>query len=343
MATMKAAVMEELRKPLVITECPMPEIGPGEVLVQTRACGICGTDLHIRNGYAYVPDLPHILGHEAAGVVAQVGEDVANLAVGQRVVAYNFVTCGHCYYCRVGRDTQCTDLQGLFGISLNGGFAEYFKLPATNLFVLPDNVPFTAGGLIADALLTAVHAMRRTRLQLDDTAVVWGAGGVGQCLIQLLHAAGIRIIAVSRSAGKLELAQKLGAERALRPDDPDTLEQIKAISGGDGAQCVFDCVGSGATMKASAASVMRGGQIVVIGEEPEFPEIDTIQIAQRELEIIGTRNGTKRDMIDAIGMVARGIVTLQIAQTFPLDAINDAFELVTSGQMPARVVIEVSK
>jgi propanol-preferring alcohol dehydrogenase len=337
---MKAAVLHDIGKPLRIEEVPAPEIGPDEVLVETRACGICRTDLHISDGLAYVPKLPHIPGHEPAGVVAQVGANVTELSVGQRVVPNLFFTCRQCYYCRVGRDTQCTDLSGLLGVSVNGAFAEYFVAPAENLFRLPDNISFEVGGLISCAVVTALHATRRARLGLCDTAVVLGAGGVGQVLIQILKAAGVRVIAISRSKEKLELAQKLGAHLVLEKK-PDITKQIRKFAGGDGAKCVFDCVGSSTTMKDSADYVMRGGQIIVIGEEPEFPQIDTIQIAQRELEIIGSRNGSKQDTIDAIAMIATGIITPPIARIFPLSQINEALKEMRSGRANARIVIAI--
>ena len=340
---MKAAVLHEIGKPLRIQEVPVPAIGPDEVLVETRACGICRTDLHICDGLAYVPKLPHIPGHEPAGVVAQVGENVTNLSVGQRVAPNLFFTCGQCYYCRNGRDTQCTDLKGLLGVSVNGAFAEYFVAPAENLFVLPDNISFEVGGLIGCAVVTALHATRRARLFLNDTAVVLGTGGVGQVLISILLACGVRVIAISRSQEKLEIARKLGAHLALQAGAPDITKQIKVFADGDGVKCVFDCVGSSSTMKDSADYVMRSGQIIVIGEEPEFPEIDTIQIAQRELEIIGTRNGTKQDTIDAIAMVAAGIVTPPIARTYPLSQINEALQFMRSGQANARIVIVIKE
>ncbi|HIE30435.1 TPA: hypothetical protein EYP66_24510 [Candidatus Poribacteria bacterium] len=339
---MKAAVLYEIGKPLRVEEVPVPEIGPYEVLVETRTCGICRTDLHIYDGVAYVPKLPHIPGHEPAGVVAKVGENVTNLSVGQHVVPNLFFTCGQCYYCRVGRDTQCTNLSGLLGVSAWGAFAEYFKAPAENLFVSPDNVSFEVGGLISCAVVTALHATKRARLSLYDTAVVLGAGGVGQVLIQILKASGVRVIAISRSKEKLEIAKELGAELVLQAQEEIT-KQIKEFAGGDGVQCVFDCVGSGTTMKESADYVMRGGQIIVIGEEPDFVEIDTIQIAQRELEIIGTRNGTKQDTADAITMIASGIITPPIARTFPLEQINEALLFMRDGRANARIVIVIKE
>ncbi len=134
---MKAAVMHEVGKPLRIEDVPIPEIGPEEVLVETRCCGICGTDLHILKGFGYVPKLPHILGHEPSGVVAQVGSKVTHLKPGDRVVPHLFFTCGECFYCRAGRDQQCLNLKGLLGVLSPGAFAEYFKTPGINLFPCP--------------------------------------------------------------------------------------------------------------------------------------------------------------------------------------------------------------
>ena len=227
---MKAAVMHEVGKELRIEDVPIPEIGPEEVLVATRSCGICGTDLHILKGFGYVPKLPHILGHEPAGVVAAVGSKVTHLAPGDRVVPHLFFTCGDCYYCRAGRDQQCLNLRGLLGVLSPGAFAEYFKTPGANLFRLPEKVPFDVGGLVADAVVTAVHAVGRSGLKPQETAVVLGAGGIGQVLIQLLKAQNIRVVAVSRSDAKLALAKECGAHLVLRSGEPTTVAAIREFS-----------------------------------------------------------------------------------------------------------------
>ncbi len=339
---MKAAVLHEVGNPLRIEDVPIPEMGPDDVLVETKACGICRTDLHIYNGLAYVPQLPHILGHEPAGIVAKVGQNVSGFSIGQRVVPHLFFTCGNCYYCRVGLDAQCINLTGLLGVLNDGAFAEYFVAPAENLFALPNQVPFEVGGLSSCAAITAIHAVRKTRLRPNDTAVIIGSGGIGQILIQILKASGVRVVATSRTTGKLEIAKELGADLTLRQDHPETFKEIRQFSAGDGAQCVFDCVGTSSTMKASAQYVMRSGQIVVIGEEPEFPEIDTIQIAQRELEIIGTRNGSRQDIADVISMLATGILNPPIAETFPLEKVNQALDLMRAGGVNGRIVITVT-
>lgn len=340
--SMKAAVMHAVGRPLSIEEVPIPQIGPTDVLVESRSCGICGTDLHILGGFGYVPPLPHILGHEPAGVVVEVGKSVDGLCPGDRVVPHLFFNCGTCYYCRAGRQQQCTDLKGILGVLVPGAFADYFKSPAANLYRLPDNVPFDVGGLLSDAVVTSVHAFKRSGLHLGDTAVVVGSGGIGLILIQLLAAAGIRAIGVSRREESLRLAREVGAALAAKLGSDEASGQIKSFTDGFGAQCVFDCVGTAQTMRASADYVMRCGRIVVIGEEHDYPSINTTEIAQKELEIIGSRNGTRQDTVEAIRLLEAGVVKPIIARRFGLGEINQAFDFMRQGAV-GRVVITVKE
>src|SRR5262245_41950367 len=213
--------MRAVRAPLCIEDVPLPKIGPDEVLIETRTSGICGTDLHILEGHGYVPVLPHVLGHEPSGVVVECGRDVTGLREGDRVAPHLFVTCEDCYYCRVGRQQQCANLRGIIGVlGYQGAFAEYFKAPAKNLYRLPENVPFDVGGLMADAVVTAVHASRRAGLVMGDSALVVGAGGVGQILIQILAAAGVRVLAADITPEKLHQATEFGAQRTVNANDP---------------------------------------------------------------------------------------------------------------------------
>lgn len=340
---MKAAVLHELKQPLKIEDVPVPVPAPDEVLIETRTCGICRTDIHIQDGLAYVPKLPAILGHEPAGVIAGIGADVTGLQAGQRVVPYLFKTCGGCYYCREGRDAQCSHVSGIIGVTEPGGFAEYFTAPAKNLLAIPDNVDFAAAGLVSCAVITAVHAYRRARLSVNDTVVILGAGGIGQILIQIATRAGARVVALSRSEKSLELAKNQGAELAVSLQDPNAAQTIKNFSGGEGAAVVFENAGFASTMTAAADCAMRGGQIIVIGEEAEFPEINTIQIAQRELEIIGTRNGNKQDAADALRMMSTGVIQAPIVATYSLDEFNQAIEFARSGRAHGRVIVEIKK
>jgi propanol-preferring alcohol dehydrogenase len=339
---MKAAVMREVGKPLTIEDVPVPQIGDDEVLVESRSCGICGTDLHILAGFGYVPPLPHILGHEPAGVVAKIGGAVEGLRQGDRVVPHLFFNCGACYYCRAGRHQQCITLKGILGVLVPGAFAGYFKSPAANLYRLPDHVPFDVGGLLSDAVVTSVHAFRRSGVQLGETAVVVGSGGIGLILIQLLRAAGIRAVAISRRDESLRLASEVGANLVVKLGAEDAAAQVKLFTDGFGAQCVFDCVGTAQTMRTSADCVMRCGRIVVIGEEHDYPAINTTEIAQKELELIGSRNGTRQDTVEAIRLLASGVVKPIIARRFPLDEINEAFAFMRQGAV-GRVVINIKE
>jgi D-arabinose 1-dehydrogenase-like Zn-dependent alcohol dehydrogenase len=324
---MKAAVLREIGRPFAIADLPRPALAPHEALVQTISCGVCRTDLHIQDGQAYVPRLPHVPGHEPAGVVVEVGSQATGVRVGQRVVPHLFVA---------------GVTPGIIGVTLPGGFAEYFKAPAANLLSLPDDVPFEVGGLVSCAVITAVHASHRAALATGSSAVVLGAGGVGLVLVQVLRAAGIRVLAIDHDPTRLEQALHAGAEQAVASDDT-SLQTVRdfVAPGRDGVDCVFELVGRAQTMKAAAGYVARGGQIVVIGEEPEFPAIDTVQIAQRELRIVGARNGSPADAREALDLIARGVIRPAIAEIFPLERINDALQLVRDGRAGGRVVIRV--
>ncbi len=352
---MKAAILKEIGQPLSVEEVPDPVLAPDEVLVETRTCGICRTDLHIQDGLAYVPSLPHIPGHEPSGIVAAVGRDVRELKVGQAVVPHLFVFDRPCAYTLKGQHAQATHLRGIIGVTLPGGFAEFFKAPARNLLPVPDGVPLDIAGLTSCAVITALHAYRKAALGPLETAVVIGAGGIGLILLQLLRAAGVRSAAVDRSPASLTMAGQAGAELTVLLEHPSAVhggvhgsvvEQLRTFAGTgtdgaerDGVDCVFELVGQAGTMKLAAAIAARGGRIVVIGEEAECPAIDTITIAQRELQIIGSRNGGLQDARDALELLARGVVRPPLAGHFPLSRINEALALVRHGKVPGRVII----
>jgi propanol-preferring alcohol dehydrogenase len=340
---MKAAVLHRVGQPLVIEDVPIPEIGPDQVLVETHTCGICRTDLHIQDGLAYVPSLPHIPGHEPAGAIALVGRDVTSIKPGQRVVPHLFVFESECPYTRSGRHAQATHLKGILGVTMPGGFAEYFVAPARNVLVLPESVPSDIGGLTSCAVITAVHAFRQAALQVNETAVVLGTGGIGLLIVQLLRAAGVRTLAIDRQEASLELALQAGAEKAVTLDDTETPEFLERWAGGEhgGVDCVFELVGKAETMKAAAGFVRRGGQVVVIGEEAEFPAIDTIAIAQKELRIIGSRNGGLQDARDALRFMEQQIIRPLIGARYPLDQINRGLDAVRNGAIQGRAVVTV--
>jgi propanol-preferring alcohol dehydrogenase len=274
--------------------------------------------------------------------VAEVGGEVSDLVPGDRVVPHLFVASAECRYTRAGQHAQASDLAGVLGVTMPGAFAEYFRVPARNLLKLPNEVPFDLGGLTSCALITAVHALRRARLQPGDTAIVLGVGGIGLLIVQLLRNAGVRVIALSRSAESRRRAIDDGAEAAFSSDPTSQSAIQRHLGGTDNVDCVFEMVGFASTMRLASRVVRRGGKIVVIGEEAETIPINTIEIAQRELEIIGSRNGGQADAKDALEKLANGTIRPHIAARYPLDKINDAFALIRAGEANGRVIIDVS-
>src|SRR5579872_1860315 len=228
---MKAAVIHELSKPLSIEDVPVPELEYGEILVRTKACGICGTDLHIIDGTGYKPKLPHILGHEPAGVVAKLGPGVTKFKIGDRVVPNIFFTCGECFFCRTNRETMCTNFKGALGVGINGGYAEYFKAPAKNLFILPDKIGFEERSVIADAVVTSVHAVRRrAQVKANDVVVVIGVGGVGQSVMQIAKHSGARVFGVARRAQRAEVGSRFGADAMINSSTEDVGKAVSDLT-----------------------------------------------------------------------------------------------------------------
>jgi len=335
---MKAALLYQLNTPLRIEEVPEPQIGPGDILVRTATCGICRTDLHIQEGLAYVPTLPHIGGHEPAGVVVRCGSEVIGFQPGDRVIPYLFVTHTQqqLHDCHAPFPDE---IDGIIGVTRAGGFAEFFAGPACNFIAIPDAVTFEAAGLVSCAVITAVHAFRRAGMEVGQKALVIGSGGIGVLLVQILKQAGMTVLATDLSEISCALAREAGADFAMNAGDPGCIAEIRRFSEG-GVDCAFDMVGRTATMTAAAASVRNGGKIVVIGEEPESPAQTSIEIAQRELQIIGSRNGGLDDAREALRLLATGVITPHIDGRFKLQDINEALACVRSGRAHGRVIVE---
>lgn len=339
---MKAALLRELNKPLTIEDVPVPELDYGEVLVATKACGICGTDLHIIEGTGYKPKLPHILGHEPAGVVAKLGPGVTTFKLNDRVVPNIFFTCGQCFFCRTNRETLCTNFKGALGVGINGGYAEYFKAPAKNLFILPDKIGFEEGSVIADAVVTSVHAVRRrAQVKADDVVVVIGIGGVGQSVIQIAKHAGARVFGVARRPQRAAVGTRFGADAMINSSAEDVGKKVSELTEGWGADIVIDNVGSRETLMQALAAVHRGGRVVMIGETDDTIPLSTFKLCVGELDILGSRSGGRQDTVEAIQLVENGVVTPFASDSFPLEKINDALDAIRQGKVMGRAVVTI--
>ncbi len=242
--TMRAARYHGPGESLRLEEVPVPQPGLGEALVRVKAAGICHTELHFLSGVLNLGVAPVTLGHEIAGEVAELGPGVTSVRPGDRVIVYYYVGCGVCHWCRTGQENLCDALVAEYGFVSDGGLAEYVKAPARNLVKLPDSLPFEDAATLGCSATTSIHAAGLARLGPGEVAVVYGFGGVGAALVQYCDLAGARVIAVGRSPAKLQLARDLGAEAAIDATREDVPARVRELTGGQGADAVFELVGT---------------------------------------------------------------------------------------------------
>jgi L-iditol 2-dehydrogenase len=277
---------------LEVTDLPQPEIGPGDVLVRVRACGICGSDVHGLDGSTGRRIPPLVMGHEAAGVIAEVGRNIKQWKPGDRVTFDSTVSCGQCHFCRRGDINLCDNRQVL-GVSCgdyrrNGAFAEYVAVPENILYRLPDALSFDHAAMI-EAVSIAVHAVNLTPRSLGDTAVVVGSGMIGQLTIQAAKVAGFsRVFAVDVDDAKLERARKLGADEIFNSKTCDAAAEIVARTGGHGADAALEAVGATDPIRTAIASVRKGGTVTLIGNIAPKIELPLQAVVTRQIRLQGS-------------------------------------------------------
>lgn len=340
---MKAVRVHEYHVDPSIDDIPEPTItGPLDVIVKVGGAGVCRTDLHILEGQwaeAMNPALPYVIGHENAGWVAEIGAGVTNVAVGDTVILHPQPSCGLCLACRAGRDMQC-DNAFFPGLSSNdGGMAEYLRTSARACVPLDPSTNPADVAALADAGITAYHAVRKAvpMLYPGTTAVVQGAGGLGHIGIQCLAAlTATRIVVVDRNPDALALAAKLGADATVVADGTE-VDQVKELTKGAGADVVFDFVAEqGAENQAWAMTAPAGSQFVIgYGGELRIPTLDFVA---GEKNVIGNIVGTYTDLAELMVLAQAGKVTLH-TQQYPLAKALDAIHDLDAGKVRGRAIL----
>lgn len=323
---MKAVRLVEIAKPLEMQEVPLPAVGPGDVLVQVKAAGICHSDVHYRAGTSPVGPLPQTLGHEVAGVVAEVGAGVdaggREVKGGDRVCLHYLLTCGECHYCRSGQEQFCVHGQ-MIGKHTDGGYAQYIAVPARNAVPLPPEIPFEQGAVAMCSSSTSFHALRQGRLQAGETVAVYGAGGLGMSAIQLAQAMGaLRVYAVDIAREKLELAGHYGAV-PIDAGQGDPVAQIRDLSGGRGVDVALEVIGLPQTMEQAVQSLAVHGRAVLAGLSDRPFSIDAYQhLLGREAEVIGSADHLLWELPILLEFIKQGRLDLSqvVTQTVPLEA-----------------------
>ena len=324
-------------QPVSIETIVVPDPGPGETVVDIQACGVCHTDLHYREG-GINDDFPFLLGHEAAGVVSAVGEGVTNVAVGDTVILHPLITCGVCRACRAGNDMHCTD-SSFPGLSHDGGMAEYLLTSARACVKLDPRTRPADVAALADAGITAYHAVRKAigLLYPGTTAVVIGAGGLGHIGVQCLAAlTATTIVVVDRNPDALKLASQIGAQQTVVADGGQ-VEAVRELTGGRGADVVLDFVAEQGAEADGWAMTGGGGSYFVIGYGGTL-HVPTLDIISTERNIIGNIVGTYNDLAELMDLAQDGRVTLH-TRTYPLDAAGDAFADLDAGRVRGRAIL----
>ena len=303
---MRAVQLVEIGKPLQDAEVPLPKIGRSEILLRVTACGICHSDAHYRAGVSPMNCLPLILGHEVAGRVEAVGDDVDHVSPGDRVCVHYLVSCGECDFCSGGNEQFCAEAQ-MIGKHRAGGYAEFISVPGGNAFVLPDEIPFEHGAIMMCSSATALHALKKTRLKSGDSVAIFGFGGLGFSALQLAKALGCGdAYVVDINPAKLATAATLGGI-AIDAAAGDPVELIKEATRGRGVDVSVELIGSGTTMRQAVQCLGALGRAALVGLTADtLSVLPYSEVINKEVEIIGISDHLPTELPVLIDLVRAG-------------------------------------
>ena len=324
---MRTALLQAPRK-LAVVERDKPQPGPGEVIIQTAATAVCHTDLSIYVGEHPGVRYPVVMGHESTGIVDSIGEGVAGLKAGEHVIINPIIACGTCDQCARGAGNLCRKA-GLFGREIEGSLSQYVRLASRYVHVLPPRLPLEAATLI-ETLATVRHAQHRVGVATAESVVVLGMGTAGLLHARLAVLTGATpVIAVSRTQWKLDMAQRMGAHHVIQSSLDKSVDEVKRLTGGKGADVVIDAAGSAEALRAAVDMLRPGGRYAAFAVSHELVRgFSTFPLYFGEISIIGSRALTPQDMNPSIQLIASGAVDVQgfISAKYPLTDAAAAFE-----------------
>lgn len=339
---MKAMVMKEWNGPYVLEDRPIPEIGPQDVLIKVKACGIGYTLTNLRAG-RLGGSVPRVIGHEIGGVVKDIGAMVTTCKPGDRVCVSFYLTCGHCKWCVVGRETLCKNFGGYIGAAVDGGFAEYAKVPERNVLPIPEGVGFAEAGVTTDAVATNWHIFNeRTKTKPNDVVLVIGAGGgVGIHTVQVAKVFGAHVIGVDVSDEKLEFAKEHGADEVLNVTGKKMAQEVLRITAGAGVDAVVDMVSTRDTIEEGIKSLGRGGTLVLVGvpQGVDSLKFESWRLIADELNLTGCRCATRQEIRESLELVRRKRVRPAVTNVFPLEEANKVQGLIDDMALRGRTVL----
>lgn len=340
---MKAAVLEQPNTPLVLTTVPDPTISSQEVLIEVSACGVCHTDLHIREGLFQqmgIDVFPIIMGHEITGVIREVGQDVSHLRAGDRVGVYFPYTCRSCGACVAGVEQACATIYNgtlvAAGMSVNGGYAELVKAPASAVLKLPEALDLISAAPLFCGGLTAYGALKNAEVRANHRVAILGIGGLGHLAIPIARAMGAEVIAITGSTDKVALAERLGAHSVIVAKDQVGARLLEA--GG------ADAIISTSVDAAGIGEVMQGlrprGTFVLTGLTTEPVSVTPAAFAFAQQRIIGSLIGSRSDMTELLDLAVRHHITPQV-EVHSLAEVNDVHARLTRNEVRMRAVLKM--
>lgn len=335
---MRAVRFHEVGRPLEIEDVEAPRPGPWDVLIDVSAAGVCGTELHFLDGLLAPGRTPITLGHEVAGVVAEVGEAVEHVQPGDRVAVHYLHACGRCRWCRTGDDHLCDAPLGFLAFGNDGGFAEQIVVPASATVPVPEGLDLAEAAALCCSGTTALHAVDIAGVTAGARAVVYGTGGVGLALVQVLREAGAHPIAIARNPERLALARELGAETTVNAASEDVVGAIRAATGGTGADVVFELVGTRATGAAALASLAKRGTLVYVGYSFDRVELDPLSLVVPEQRIVTSVGNRRAELVEALDLAARGRLVTRVTR-HPLGDAGRVLEDLRAGRVVGRAVL----
>ena len=325
---MRAMVVGKWCEGFKLEERLDPQPAPGEAVMKVRAAGVGLTLVTMRSG-VFGGTAPRIMGHELGGDIIAVGDGVENVKIGQRCAVYFYLNCGHCRWCRNGRETLCENHGGYVGVHRDGGYAEFVSLPSENFLPIPDNLDYEGAAIAADAVNTPWHCMRE-RAQInphDDVMLVGAGGGVGIHGVQVAKIFGARVIAVDITEEKLELASKWGADEVVNfRAIEDLAAEAKRLTDGKGVDAAIDFVGKPETFQACIDCLSVGGRAVVIGAQPGDVKVNPVNLVITEQIITGSRHSTRAELIETMDIMARGLVTPVVGKRLHFTEVEELFQ-----------------
>jgi L-gulonate 5-dehydrogenase len=318
---MQAAVIQAPgRMKIEQWEKPLPR--DGEVLVAVGATGLCAGDMYFYLGKNPYAQYPQICGHEIAGTVIDVGRGVSSAMVGTRVAVEPFISCGHCYPCRIGKNNCCTNLQ-IIGVHKPGGFAQYLSAPATHVYPIPDNLSLVKASF-AEPVAIAVQTLRRGEVGAEDVLIM-GCGPIGLALIEVARARGARVFVTDHHPSRLEIAAKLGAE--IVPSDDKLLGAVLEMTDGEGMPVVIEATGNPTAIEMTPHLVAAGGRIVIVSlvKQGVMVGLPGLDLTRKEMTILGSR-ASYNCFPEALSLLADGVISYtDSASTFNLESAPEIF------------------